>query len=75
MLTDDIEKYSVDFGLHLITEENGYTVMCGDMKEYPYGGIVTELNEMDATKIKDAILEIKEYFPYEKDSLKAIRCF
>lgn len=75
MITDYSDNNSIDFGLHLVTSENGYVVMCGDTKYYPYGGIITEVNEIEATKIKDALLGIKEYFPFEMETEEASKGF
>ena len=74
MITD-FAANKIDFGLHLVTNENGYTVMCGESRDYPYGGIITELNEMNPMKIKDALLGVKAYFSYEMGTEEASKGF
>lgn len=72
MITNEEERDyglgAIDFGLHIVYTENGYTVLYGEPKEYPIGGILTEFVQISPTDIKEAIMECKDFFEIELDS-------
>lgn len=71
MITNDEKKMDIDFGLHVVSNEYGYTVLCGEAKDYPVGGLITEFTNIYPPDIKDAIMACKEYFKYSVDSDEA----
>ena len=64
MITNDKKKMDIDFGLHVVSSEYGYTVLCGESKDYPVGGLITEFTNIYPPDIKDAILTCKKFFNY-----------
>ena len=79
MITNEKERDyglgAIDFGLHIVCTENGYTVLYGKPKDYPIGGILTEFVQISATDIKEAIMECKDYFEVEIDSEESGKAF
>ena len=71
MVTKDEKEYglsAIDFGLHIVSTENGYLVLSNERKEYPIGGIISELCNIDLPSIKNAILTCNGSFSCEIES-------
>lgn len=78
MVTKDEKEYglsAIDFGLHIVSTENGYLVLSNERKEYPIGGIISELCNIDLPSIKHAILTCKGSFSCEIESDEASKAF
>ena len=78
MVTKDEKEYglsAIDFGLHIVSTENGYLVLSNERKEYPIGGIISELCNIDLPSIKNAILTCNGSFSCEIESDEASKAF